>query len=139
MTPIARFDITDTLDRWHEMVASGDLSEITSLLGRDAMFHSPAFAKPYAGPNKVAHLLQTALSLFEDFEYRREFLTESEESAVLEFSARLGETVVHGIDMIRFDDTGLIADFHVMVRPRKAVDALVERMASTLDLGLLSA
>jgi hypothetical protein len=129
--------VAKSLEAWHAMIAAGDLSEIGSLLHADVLFSSPAFWHPYPGPVKVGHVLQTAVSVFEDFAYHREFATADGQDIVLEFSARLGDLELKGIDMIAFDADGLITRFEVMVRPMKSLAALAERMKASLDLNLM--
>ncbi len=51
---------------------------------------------------------------------------------VLEFSARVGERELKGIDMIRFDEAGRIVDFEVMIRPMSGLAALGEEMGRRL-------
>ena len=51
---------------------------------------------------------------------------------MLEFSARVGDRQLKGIDMIRFDEAGLITDFEVMVRPMSGLQALGEEMGRRL-------
>jgi hypothetical protein len=62
--------------------------------------------------------------------YDREWI--GEDSAVLEFRTEVGGRQVHGIDMITWDAEGLITDFTVMVRPAKALQAVVEHMGAEL-------
>ena len=52
---------------------------------------------------------------------------------MLEFTNELDGIHVNGIDMIRFDDDGMITDFKVMVRPMKAMNKLWEMMAAQLE------
>jgi hypothetical protein len=51
---------------------------------------------------------------------------------VLEFSARVGDKQLKGIDMIRFDEQGRIVDFEVMIRPLNSLQALGEEMGKRL-------
>jgi hypothetical protein len=51
---------------------------------------------------------------------------------ILEFSARVGDKQLKGIDMIRFDEQGKIVDFEVMVRPLSGLQALGEEMGRRL-------
>ena len=62
----------------------------------------------------------------------RELATPDGLSVVLEFSAKVGDKFFKGIDMIRFDDTGRIVDFEVMVRPLNDPQALGADMAQRL-------
>jgi hypothetical protein len=129
--------VAATLARWHAMVEAGDLSDVAELLHPDVSFSSPAFWKPYPGPVAVAHVLATAVRNLKDFTYLRSFATAAGHDVVLEFSARIGELQLEGIDMIAFDAAGLITHFEVMIRPMKSLAAVAERMGATLDLSLL--
>jgi hypothetical protein len=39
---------------------------------------------------------------------------------------------INGVDIIRFDESGLISDFKVMVRPLKAINKVWEMMGAQL-------
>lgn len=99
------------------------------LLHPDAVFRSPMAHKPYTGAPVVSMILNTVLTVFEDFAYHRQLASADGRSVVLEFSARVGERELKGIDMIRFDDDGRIVDFEVMVRPMSGLQALGEKWA----------
>ena len=53
-------------------------------------------------------------------------------SAVLEFESVIGDKTVHGVDMLRWDDTGRLTSFTVMARPFKGLEALIAAMAEEL-------
>jgi len=55
-----------------------------------------------------------------------------ESPAVLEFKTMVGEIEVDGIDMIEWNAAGRISRFKVMVRPVKALQALMPLMATEL-------
>jgi len=117
-----------TLAKWHKMVAARDLSRVGSLCTPDAVFRSPVAFAPYKGAPLVAQFLQQAMLVFEEFAYHRTF-TAGDHSVVLEFSARVGDKTLRGIDMIRFDAGGRITEFEVMVRPASGLQALGAEMA----------
>ncbi|MGQ7957342.1 nuclear transport factor 2 family protein [Pseudomonas sp. SP16.1] len=121
-----------SLQRWHQFIAAKDLSALPELLHPDAVFRSPMAFKPYEGAPAVNLILNTVLEVFEDFAYHRELATADGLSVVLEFSARVGERQLKGIDMIRFDETGRIVEFEVMIRPMSGLQALGEQMAQRL-------
>lgn len=116
-----------TLQSWHRMVDVRDLSEVASLCAPDAVFRSPVAFTPYKGAPLVAQFLQQAIEVFEDFHYHRTFYA-GDHSAVLEFSARVGDKTLNGIDMIRFDTDGRMSEFEVMVRPASGLQALGAEM-----------
>src|SRR2546421_654519 len=96
-------------------------------LARDVTFHSPVVFTPFEGKETVAKVLEAAFQTFEDFRYTDELGGGGVHGLV--FRARVGDKEVEGIDLLRLDDDGKIADFTVMVRPASALMALGEAMA----------
>ena len=94
------------------------------------MFRSPVAYQPYRGADRTELVLATAAAVFEDFKYHRRFVDGND--VALEFSARIGQAELKGIDLIRFNDDGLITEFEVMVRPASGLQALGLAMASRL-------
>lgn len=121
-----------SLAKWHDMVARRDLSALGEFVHSDATFRSPMAFKPYHSSQAVTLILQTVMTVFEDFAYHREFVSADGLSVVLEFSARVGERSLKGVDVIAFDADGLIVDFEVMVRPFNGLQALGEQMGARL-------
>ncbi len=121
-----------SLDHWHQMIAEGDLRSLSQLLAADAVFRSPMAHTAYPGGKGASMILNTVLQVFEDFAYHRELASADGLSVVLEFSARVGEHELKGIDMIRFDEAGKIVEFEVIVRPMSGLQALGEEMSQRL-------
>ncbi|EQM71368.1 nuclear transport factor 2 family protein [Pseudomonas solani] len=124
--------VAASLQRWHQFIASQDLSQLPELLHPQAVFRSPMAHTPYPGAQAVNLILNTVIKVFEDFAYHRELASADGLSVVLEFSARVGERELKGIDMIRFDEQGKIVDFEVMIRPMSGLAALGEEMGRRL-------
>jgi len=118
----------ETIRRWYEIVKSQDLSGLVEIIHPDAMFRSPVAHTPYHGREALVLAISTVTNVFEDFTYHREFFTEDEANATLEFSAHVGGKQLKGVDLIKFDDQGLITEFEVMIRPASALMALGEEM-----------
>lgn len=121
-----------TLKRWHTMLATADLKALPELLAPDAVFRSPMAHTPYPGAPVVSMILNTVFTVFEDFQYHRELASADGHSVVLEFSARVGDKQLKGIDLIRFNEEGQIIEFEVMVRPLSGLQALGEEMGRRL-------
>ncbi len=121
-----------TLAQWHELIADHDLRGLPELLHPQAVFRSPMAFTPYAGAPVVSMILNTVVKVFEDFTYHRELATADGLSAVLEFSARVGDRELKGIDLIRFDEDGKIVEFEVMIRPMSGLQALGDEMGRRL-------
>lgn len=125
-------NVAASLAKWHAMIESKDLGGIADIIHPDATFRSPMAFKPYQSSQAVVLLLSTVINVFEDFAYHRELATGDGLSVVLEFSARVGEKNLKGIDLIQFDADGLITDFEVMIRPFNGLQALGAEMGARL-------
>jgi hypothetical protein len=65
------------------------------------------------------------------FRYVREIVGPSD--AMLEFETEIDGVQVNGVDLIRWNDAGLIVDFKVMLRPLKAINLIHQRMGAMLQ------
>jgi SnoaL-like domain len=118
-------------DRFRAAAESKDFSAIDELFTKDVSFRSPVVFKQYEGRDAVAMLLGAVSQVFEDFRYTGQ--TETDGTATLMFSARVGERELEGIDLLHFDDEGRINDMAVYVRPMSGVHALAEAMQRKLE------
>ena len=92
-----------------------DIETISSLLAEDVEFHSPVTFHPYVGREDVTRLLEIVSQTFENFRYTDELTIDGTEALV--FRAAIGDRELEGLDLLRFDDDGLICDFTVFLRP----------------------
>ena len=121
-----------SLAKWHDMVARADVTDLRAIVHPDAVFRSPVAFKAYHSADALILALGTVITVFQDFAYHREAATADGLNVVLEFSARVGDRGVKGIDFIHFDEDGLITDFEVMMRPMNGVQALAAEMGARL-------
>lgn len=121
-----------SLAKWHDMVARADVTDLRAIVHPDATFRSPVAFKAYHSADALILALGTVITVFQDFAYHRQAATADGLNVVLEFSARVGDKRVKGIDFIRFDENGLITDFEVMMRPMNGVQALAAEMGARL-------
>ena len=122
------------LARWHEVIEQGSKPhDLAAIIREDAAFHSPVVHTPQQGRDLVvAYLSAAGQTLGNDsFTYVRELV--DGENAMLEFTTEMDGIHVNGVDIIRFDEDGMITDFKVMVRPLKAVNKVWEQMAAMLE------
>lgn len=121
------------LAAWHQIVRDGNGSGIAALLADDVVFHSPVVHTPQLGKRITTHYLMAAVQVFfnPSFHYVREVV--GERDAVLEFETTIDGVVVNGVDMVAWNDDGLITSFKVMVRPLKAIQLVHEKMAAMLQ------
>ena len=120
------------LDRWHAYTKSHDADELQSMLADDCVFKSPVVHTPQQGKAITYAYLSAALTVLggEGFRYTREFTSET--GAVLEFETEIDGIAINGVDIIEWNEAGLIRDFKVMVRPLKAINLLHQMMGAQL-------
>jgi hypothetical protein len=121
------------LAAWHRLVGANDPSGLDALLADDAVFHSPVVHTPQRGKALTAAYLGAAFHVFfnPSFRYVREIVGESD--AMLEFETEIDGVQVNGVDLIRWNASGRIAEFKVMIRPLKAVNLIHAKMAEMLQ------
>lgn len=121
------------LERWHEVVRTRNPALLNQILADDAVFHSPILFRAQQGRDLVALYLTGAMHVIANpsFHYVRELV--DGDDAVLEFETEIDEVHVNGVDMITWDEHGLIRDFKVMIRPLKAINIVQQRMAELLE------
>jgi len=120
-------DTAAFLERWHEIVARRDLEALNDVLADDVTLGAPPYWNPLEGRELVAHLLGLIVQTIEDFRYRREWVSGSE--LALEFTGRVGDLDLQGVDLISLDESGRIHRFEVPMRPVNTVQALREVIA----------
>ncbi|WDE07346.1 nuclear transport factor 2 family protein [Thalassomonas viridans] len=123
--------IETCLQQWHDVVKHQDMALLNDILADEVEFHSPTVWKPKEGKQITAYILKTVMGIFQDFTYRRQFI--SGNSVVLEFSAMVAGKNIKGIDMIRWNEQGKIEHFEVMLRPLNGLQAMLEIMTADLQ------
>jgi hypothetical protein len=121
-----------TLALWHEIVSNRDYQRLDSILADNCVFHSPVVHTPQAGKALTQLYLTAATQVFnQSFHYTKEIVDDGH--AVLEFVCELDGIIINGVDIMSFDDQGLIVEFKVMIRPLKAVHLLHQKMQAMLE------
>jgi ketosteroid isomerase-like protein len=113
-------------DAFRRAAEAKDFSAGAELFSPDVVFRSPAVFKPYEGIEALGVVLRNVVEVFEDFHYVDQ--VETGDTAVLVFEARVGDRELGGVDVLRFDEDGLIREMMVMVRPASGLMALGEEM-----------
>ena len=113
---------------------SKDQQAYTPLLAEDITFYSPVEAEPMRGKQGVSRLLSVVFDLFADFVYTGQADGADGDGGwhVLHFRARVGETPLEGVDLVRFDEAGLVSEFTVLVRPLAALNLLHRQIGARL-------
>jgi hypothetical protein len=116
---------------FRKAVEAHDLERIMALFADDAVLHSPVTFHPFEGRDAIRGLIAILIEVFRDFHYTDE-LDSPDGTKALVFSAKVGTRDLQGLDLLRFDESGLIRDLTVMVRPRSALEALLAQVGSRL-------
>ena len=120
------------IERWLEIVEDGQTGALDDILAGDAVFYSPAVFAPQRGRAITAAYLRAAEQMFAGtgFHYVEKWFGDN--SAVLHFAAEVDDLSVEGIDMIHWNDAAQITSVKVMIRPFKALQGVIGRMAELL-------
>ena len=120
------------IERWLGVIVDGHTAELDDMLAEDAVFYSPAVFAPQHGRAKTAAYLRAAEQMFSNTGFHYVDMWFGDGSAVLEFAAEIDGITVEGIDLIRWNTEDKITSVKVMIRPIKALQAVVSRMAEIL-------
>lgn len=120
------------IERWIDLIDNGRTDGLEALLAENAVFYSPAVFTPQRGRAITLAYLTAAVKVFGDsnFSYVGQWF--ADRSAVLEFVADIGDIHVNGVDVIHWNDDDEIVEFKVMLRPLKALQAVMAAMAERL-------
>ena len=121
------------IQRWIDVVEGGRADVVDELLAEDAVFYSPAVFTPQEGRAKTAAYLKAAAKLFGGSDFRYVDQWYGERSAILEFTTDIDGIHVNGVDMIAWNDDDKIVSFKVMLRPFKALQTVIPKMAELLQ------
>jgi hypothetical protein len=120
---------------WHELVRTRNAKGLQDLLANDVVFHSPVVHTAQRGKAVTLKYLGAAFHVFFDDSFRYVREVAGPRDAVLEFEVQMDGLHVNGVDMIGWNDAGLITSFKVMIRPLKAVNLVHQKMAAMLQAG----
>jgi ketosteroid isomerase-like protein len=117
-----------TAERYREAVERRDLEAVGELLAPEVVFHSPVTFHPFLGRDTVRRLLAEVIQVFEDFRFTDELEVDGAHALIFRANVAGTQREIEGIDLLRFDDAGLICDFTVMLRPLSALVPFAQAM-----------
>lgn len=116
---------------FRKAVEARDLDQMMQHFAEDALLHSPVTIKPFEGRAAIRQLFGFLIEIFQEFYYTDQ-LEGDDGTLGLVFRARVDDKDAEGLDLLRFNSEGLIRDITVMVRPRSALEVLLEKVAARL-------
>jgi len=125
--------LIETLAAWHEIVEKRDLTGLSDIFDEDVVMISPVLFTPQKGRKITLMYLHAAFHVLanDSFKYVREMTDDN--GAILEFETEVDCITINGVDMISWNQQGLITEFKVMVRPLQAMTMLQQKMAEMLQ------
>jgi hypothetical protein len=123
----------NTLQLWHDTVNNKNINNLEKLLAEEVVLYSPVLHTPQKGKIITKMYLSAAFYVFvnDSFKYTREVTSGND--IILEFEVIIDDIVVNGVDMVKFNDEGLITEFKVMIRPIKALNLIHQKMMAMLE------
>lgn len=118
-------------DGFRAAAEAKDFESGRDLFTEDVVFRSPFVHSPYEGIDALAFLLGHVVQVFEDFRYVAH--VETDDVAVLQFEARVGDRELQGVDILKFNDEDKISEMTVMVRPASGLEALGKEMGRRIE------
>jgi hypothetical protein len=125
----------DPIEGWHAYMVSHDPAALSALLDDDVVFESPVVHTPQRGKAITQKYLLGAAHVLGGTAFRYTGEWRAERSAVLEFATEIDGIAINGVDLIWWNEAGLITHFKVMVRPLKAINMLHQKMGERLAAG----
>jgi hypothetical protein len=119
------------LDEWHRVVREKDAGAVAALLEDDITLGAPPYWSRLEGKELVAHLLGIILRTIEGFEYHREWCDGRQ--LALEFTGRVGDKDLQGIDLIALSERHRVARLDVLMRPLNGIKALRDAIAPQMQ------
>jgi hypothetical protein len=136
--------IEPVIEKWHAHMRGELPGGLDELLDDDVVFYSPIVYTPQEGKAITKLYLEAAGQTLPgdgaksnrgdratQFHYTKEVL--AGDTAVLEFETTVDGKYVNGVDIIRVNDAGRIAEFRVMIRPLQAINLVHAQMKAMLE------
>jgi hypothetical protein len=113
-------------------VESKNFDRVVETLAPSVAFRSPVVFGPYEGREMVGALLRVVGDVLGP-QLSYQWQVHEGDREVLCFASRVGDRDVEGVDLLRYDDQGLVAELVVMMRPLSALLAMRDAMGAALQ------
>jgi hypothetical protein len=123
-------DAESFLQVWHRIVEKRDAAALADVLAENVTLGAPPYWTRLEGREIVQRLLGIIIETIDGFTYHREWLDGAE--LALEFTGRVGDTELQGIDLISLDAENRVQNLDVMIRPMNALEELRDRVGARM-------
>ena len=116
------------INKWHEVVTTQNQDLLKSILAENVTFYSPVVFTAQKGKSLTLLYLMAAAQVFNNksFSYTKEIINENH--ATLEFELNINGIEINGIDLITWNEEGMIIEFKVFIRPLQGVNVIHKMM-----------
>ena len=122
----------DAPSPFRSAVESKDFDLVEAALAPDVHFRSPVVFKPYEGRAAVGALLRVVGEVLAP-EFAYVWGVREGDREVLFFRTRVTGREVEGVDLLRYDESGLVAELVVMMRPASGLMAVRDAIGKRLE------
>ena len=135
-TELQLADPAATRRRLREAFERRDEAAVLATYAPGVVLRSPILSRPsFEGRDALARLTAAILATFEDLEYTRE--ADAGDAQMLTFRARVRGVDIEGVDVLRVDETGLVEEIVVHIRPMAGLAAVAAALGPHLARGPL--
>jgi hypothetical protein len=113
-------------------VETKDFDLVAETLSPSIRFRSPVVFGPYEGRDAVGALLRIVGEVLTP-ELVYQWQVREDDREVLCFTSRAGGRDIEGVDLLRYDEHGQVAELVVMMRPLSGLNALRDAVAAGLQ------
>jgi hypothetical protein len=127
-------DPVATRQRLREAFERHDHAAAAATLAPEVVLHSPILGRPaFEGREAVGDLLGAVMATFDDLTYTVE--GDSGSIQTLAFRARVRGRDIEAVDLFRVDDTGMITEITVHIRPLAGLAAVAAALGPHVARG----
>lgn len=109
-----------------------DIDALVATLAPGVVLHSPVTFRPYVGREMVGGILRLVSQAFDGWRCTDELHGPGGIVAFV-FRTRVGRREIEGLDLLRLDADGLVADLTVMIRPLSGLAALAQAIGPQVE------
>lgn len=108
--------VQDTVERYHAALDAGDYDLMMTTMTDDVVLRSPITGRvPIVGAEDVRTLVTVVLGAMEGLTSRQGAV--DERTGLIHFEATVRGVQIEGVDLLQFNDEGLITELRIFIRP----------------------
>ena len=113
-----------TANPMREPMLARDAEALKATLAEDVVLNSPIIDVPFRGADEVGDLYEALVHAFDEFDYGLELPTG--DGLIFSWTASVRGTRAEGVDIVRLDDAGRVAELTVFMRPLAGIAAFID-------------